>query len=153
VDAGNRSARLVSGHQEAEGKRVRFRVTSRKSKLYHSDAVAERLGNAAVRAGGVIADDTDDEESESDAQLFIVRLAENLSVDNDRRIASEDDAIGKARRDRDPLVFRESNDVDVWRFAVAHVLIHVRRMDLERDPRCPQELRASRRRGCQDEIW
>ena len=59
----------------AEGKRVRFRVTSRKSKLYHSDAVAERLGNAAVRAGGVIADDTDDEESESDAQLFIVRLA------------------------------------------------------------------------------
>jgi putative N6-adenine-specific DNA methylase len=62
----------------APARPVRFRVTSRKSKLYHSDAVAERLGNAAVRAGAVVANDSDDEENESDAQLFIVRLANDM---------------------------------------------------------------------------
>lgn len=34
---------------------IRLRVTCRKSRLYHSDAVAERVGGAIVRAGGVIA--------------------------------------------------------------------------------------------------
>lgn len=67
------------------GRPVRFRVTSRKSKLYHSDAVAERLAKAAARSGAVIADDSDDEEHDSDAQLFIVRLADDMcsiSVDS-----------------------------------------------------------------------
>ncbi len=34
---------------------VRLRVTCRKSRLYHSDAVAERVAGAIVRVGGVIA--------------------------------------------------------------------------------------------------
>jgi putative N6-adenine-specific DNA methylase len=47
---------------------ARFRVTCRKSRLYHSDAVAERLGNAAVkRANAVLADD-------DEGQLFVVRI-------------------------------------------------------------------------------
>ena len=63
----------------APGSPVRFRVTCRKSKLYHSDAVAERLGNAATRtAGAKVAQDSDDEESSSDAQLFVVRIANDI---------------------------------------------------------------------------
>jgi putative N6-adenine-specific DNA methylase len=60
--------------------RVRFRVTCRKSKLYHSDAVAERLANAAAKTGATIAGDVDDDDDESsgDAQLFIVRIANDI---------------------------------------------------------------------------
>jgi putative N6-adenine-specific DNA methylase len=48
---------------------VRFRVTCRKSRLYHSDAVADRLGNAAAkRATAIPAGD------ERGAQLFVVRI-------------------------------------------------------------------------------
>jgi putative N6-adenine-specific DNA methylase len=63
--------------------RVRFRVTCRKSRLYHSDAVAERLagviGEAHGLAGGFAiagGDDAADEQAGDDdgAQLFIVRL-------------------------------------------------------------------------------
>jgi len=76
--------RFVSG-----GTPVRFRVTCRKSRLYHSDAVAERLA-AAVKAkvGGKLvvvqskaddeADDSSDEETSSDSQLFIVRLVDDI---------------------------------------------------------------------------
>jgi putative N6-adenine-specific DNA methylase len=57
---------------------VRFRVTCRKSKLYHSDAVAQRFQEAvARRIGGAVtvaeAGD-DDADAESAAQLFIVRF-------------------------------------------------------------------------------
>ncbi len=63
-------ARFVSSSQT-----MRFRVTCRKSKLYHSDAAAERLGNAVTAAvGAKIETDTDDE-GESESQLFIVRIA------------------------------------------------------------------------------
>ena len=64
----------------APGSSVRFRVTCRKSKLYHSDAVAERLGKAAVQgAGAKIAQDADDEDATAgDAQLFIVRIANDI---------------------------------------------------------------------------
>jgi putative N6-adenine-specific DNA methylase len=57
-----------------------FRVTCRKSRLYHSDAVAERLMRAAGGTGGgaklVSANDeeTADDGEGSRAQLFIVRL-------------------------------------------------------------------------------
>lgn len=61
------------------GSTVRFRVTCRKSKLYHSDAVAERLGKAAAKAiDAKVAEDSDDEEAASDAQLFIVRIANDI---------------------------------------------------------------------------
>ncbi|HEX2692800.1 MAG TPA: class I SAM-dependent RNA methyltransferase [Gemmatimonadaceae bacterium] len=62
---------------------VRLRVTCRKSKLYHSDAVAERvlaaIEGSAARGVGVEASDSDDDASDGDlrqnqAQLFIVRI-------------------------------------------------------------------------------
>ena len=59
-------------------RRVRFRVTCRKSRLYHSDAVAERLAKVIAQttglAGGfsVAGEDTSDETD--GAQLFVVRL-------------------------------------------------------------------------------
>jgi putative N6-adenine-specific DNA methylase len=62
--------------------RVRFRVTCRKSRLYHSDAVAERLakiiagvhglpGGFTMAAGDEGVEDAPDAD---DAQLFVVRL-------------------------------------------------------------------------------
>jgi putative N6-adenine-specific DNA methylase len=59
---------------------VRFRVTCKKSKLYHSDAVAQRLADAVIRAlPGVRAEGSsagaDEEDAvDDDAQLFVVRL-------------------------------------------------------------------------------
>ena len=61
------------------GGAVRFRVTCKKSKLYHSDAVAQRLADAVVRAlPGVRAEGSSGAEDEGaaddDAQLFVVRM-------------------------------------------------------------------------------
>jgi putative N6-adenine-specific DNA methylase len=60
------------------GSAVRFRVTSKKSKLYHSDAVAQRLADAVTRAlPGVRAEGSsasDNEDVGENAQLFVVRL-------------------------------------------------------------------------------
>ena len=60
---------------------VRFRVTCRKSRLYHSDAVAQRLGDAVLRAvpGARVerarATNADDDSTpDEDAQLFVVRM-------------------------------------------------------------------------------
>lgn len=59
---------------------VKFRVTCKKSRLYHSDAVAERLMNAAAKHCAdlefVIAEKEDASEAEpaESAQLFVVRL-------------------------------------------------------------------------------
>ncbi len=44
------AAKVEWGRFVAPGAAVAFRVTCRKSKLYHSDAVAERLGKAVMRA-------------------------------------------------------------------------------------------------------
>lgn len=65
----------------------RFRVTARKSKLYHSDAIAERLGRAAARATGakVLAAKSDEDDETESAQLFVVRIANDtvtISVDS-----------------------------------------------------------------------
>jgi putative N6-adenine-specific DNA methylase len=61
------------------GSAVRFRVTCRKSRLYHSDAVAERFENVLVQQlSAKIAAREDDDESESDAQLFIVRILSDV---------------------------------------------------------------------------
>jgi putative N6-adenine-specific DNA methylase len=61
------------------GGAVRFRVTCKKSKLYHSDAVAQRMADAVVRAlPGVRAEGasgTDEDAPQPDGvQLFVVRL-------------------------------------------------------------------------------
>ena len=63
----------------APGASVRFRVTCKKSRLYHSDAVAQRLANAVSRAvTGVRTEDDspgDDEVLErDDSALFVVRF-------------------------------------------------------------------------------
>lgn len=63
------------------GDLVRFRVTCKKSKLYHSDAVAQRLADAAMRMvpgvraeGASIDDEALDEEDRDGAALIVVRL-------------------------------------------------------------------------------
>lgn len=60
----------------APGQRVRFRVTCRKSRLYHSGAVAQRLMEAlALCVRGVVQSTAaDDEEEGGGEQLFVVRL-------------------------------------------------------------------------------
>src|SRR5512138_1864105 len=59
-----RAKKVEWGRFVTAGSAARFRVTCRKSKLYHSDAVAERLGNAVTRATGaeVRSKDSDEEE-------------------------------------------------------------------------------------------
>jgi len=77
------------------GSRVRFRVTCRKSRLYHSDAVAERFADAIVQQVGAVdiapAGPEASEEAdhslaaEPPSQLFIVRLTHDncvVSVDS-----------------------------------------------------------------------
>jgi putative N6-adenine-specific DNA methylase len=80
----------------AAGATVRLRVTCRKSRLYHSDAVAQRVGDAIKRrvtgvtivgAKGETDDEADDETSASgqQAQLFLVRFQNDvctISVDS-----------------------------------------------------------------------
>lgn len=62
--------------------RVTFRVTCKKSRLYHSDAVAQRLEKALVAAvpgvevGRATTDDTD--EGDAASQLIIVRFAHDV---------------------------------------------------------------------------
>jgi putative N6-adenine-specific DNA methylase len=63
---------------------VRFRITCRKSRLYHSDAVAQRLGAAVQKAGGTLRvtdadstgadDEPDDPAPEPNEQLVVVRV-------------------------------------------------------------------------------
>jgi putative N6-adenine-specific DNA methylase len=61
------------------GATVAFRVTCRKSRLYHSDAVAERFENVLVQQlGAKIGDRNTDDDSDGNAQLFIVRIADDV---------------------------------------------------------------------------
>jgi putative N6-adenine-specific DNA methylase len=69
------------------GGRAQFRVTCRKSRLYHSDAVAERLERAAADAVRGVTfgarDATDDTDGRGDtnaeaAQLFVVRMTNDV---------------------------------------------------------------------------
>lgn len=72
------------------GRAVKFRVTCRKSRLYHSDAVAQRLAAAVEHRTGVspvspVASPEGDEDANEAAQLFVVRLARDectISVDS-----------------------------------------------------------------------
>jgi putative N6-adenine-specific DNA methylase len=80
-----RRAKQIPWDQYAtKGSRVQFRVTCRKSRLYHSDAVAERLtesivsrvGDVDVANAGAKVTDEEDQHVVADApsQLFIVRF-------------------------------------------------------------------------------
>ncbi len=84
-----RAARQVEWPRFVAARRhVRLRVTCRKSRLYHSDAVAERVAAAIIRAVPTAVWDeqaaSDDDEADGDAQLFLVRL------DHDRCTISAD---------------------------------------------------------------
>jgi putative N6-adenine-specific DNA methylase len=79
-------ARVVSA-----GASVRLRVTCRKSRLYHSDAVAERVARGLVGAvpgvqvvGRARDDEEEDEDSTAPSQLIVVRF------DHDRCTISAD---------------------------------------------------------------
>ena len=65
------------------GSKVDFRVTCRKSKLYHSDAVAQRLAQALQRRVANVqlvdsSDAGDENAAESDHQLFVVRFVRDV---------------------------------------------------------------------------
>jgi putative N6-adenine-specific DNA methylase len=60
------------------GAPVRFRVTSRKSKLYHQDAVAERLAEAAGGARSATSGADEGEDDDAAAQLFLVRIVRDV---------------------------------------------------------------------------
>ncbi|HXG72381.1 MAG TPA: class I SAM-dependent RNA methyltransferase [Gemmatimonadaceae bacterium] len=87
-----RRARKISWAEHLSAKSpVRLRVTCRKSRLYHSDAVAERLYAAIERSCGsitrVAGDDADDadEATTSSSQLFMVRIVDDeceISIDS-----------------------------------------------------------------------
>lgn len=71
----------------APGGAVSFRVTSKKSRLYHSDAIAQRLSDAVQRAmpGVRVEGAGDDDEVAGDAQGFVVRMFRDectVSVDS-----------------------------------------------------------------------
>jgi putative N6-adenine-specific DNA methylase len=85
-----RSARKLDWQRfVAPGGGVRFRVTCRKSKLYHSGAVAQRFAEAVAHcvAGATAgaAPSEDDEDSAAPDQLFVVRFLHDVctvSVDS-----------------------------------------------------------------------
>jgi putative N6-adenine-specific DNA methylase len=100
------------------GSQVQFRVTCRKSRLYHSDAVAERFGEGLIqrvpgatvaKTGGKSASEgelsegpDDEEDSAAASQLFVVRLTHDnclVSVDGSGSLLHRRgyrQAIGKA---------------------------------------------------------
>ena len=59
----------------APGAAARFRVSSRKSRLYHLDGIAQRL---AAAAGGPAAGGPPKDEADDTAQLFLVRLLRDV---------------------------------------------------------------------------
>jgi putative N6-adenine-specific DNA methylase len=87
-----RAARKVEwGRMLAPGAAFQLRASAKKSRLYHSDAIAERVADAIVRGvkgatrGDAPARDEDDEgEAPAAAQLFVVRF------DHDRCTISAD---------------------------------------------------------------
>ncbi|MEP6745632.1 MAG: class I SAM-dependent RNA methyltransferase [Gemmatimonadota bacterium] len=88
-----RAERLAWHAWVPKGGSIAFRVTSRKSRLYHNDAIAERLGAliaAKVPGVSVATTDGDDDEPQDSRpttpdQLFLVRLVNDevtISVDS-----------------------------------------------------------------------
>ena len=81
-----RAKRVPWGRYIGVPARVRFRVTCRKSRLYHSDAVAERLAKSIEQTHGLVGgfsmagaeesatDDAASRQEEASGQLFIVRF-------------------------------------------------------------------------------
>ena len=83
-----RAARIDWPRWLAPGRAVRVRVTCRKSRLYHSGAVAERLAAVLAPWAGAVttaAGNDDAGADEDDAQLLVVRLLDDrctISIDS-----------------------------------------------------------------------
>ena len=90
-----RAKRIRWDEYLSRGARVRFRVTCRKSRLYHSDAVAERFTEAIIQQVGAVdvapalGESSEEQEHgiavETPSQLFTVRLTHDdcvVSVDS-----------------------------------------------------------------------
>lgn len=85
-----RAKRITWDDYLRPGSPVRFRVTCKKSRLYHSDAVAERFAEAIVQQVGAVdiapaaPESSEDPEhsltAEAPSQLFIVRLSHDNCV-------------------------------------------------------------------------
>ena len=78
-----KAKRVAWGDFVAPGVPVRFRVTSRKSKLYHLDGIAERLhacmnGERSPVNGTRRPGEEAEEDAESGEQLFVVRVIRDL---------------------------------------------------------------------------
>ena len=78
-----RSARKIDWERfVGRGAGVRFRVTCRKSKLYHSGAVAQRFAEAVAHRVGDVSIGTavkeDDEDTATPGQLFVVRFLHDV---------------------------------------------------------------------------
>jgi putative N6-adenine-specific DNA methylase len=79
VELERRGRRIPWSRVVRPGASVGFRVTCRKSRLYHSDAVAQRLADAVVRAvpGALVEERSagdEDAAERDDATLFVVRF-------------------------------------------------------------------------------
>ncbi len=78
-----RSRKIEWARVLRDGEAVRFRVTSRKSKLYHTGGIEQRLGESIVRQlprvqSGTAAED--EEGDDSHAQLIVVRFVRDHCV-------------------------------------------------------------------------
>lgn len=99
-----RASRLDWGRYLVAGQTVAIRVTCHKSKLYHSEAVAERIAGAIEDCLGssVNRQKPGDEEAENPPQLIVVRLANDhctISVDTSGELLHRRgyrQALGKA---------------------------------------------------------
>ncbi len=82
-----KAATLPWEHFLARGRPLRFRVTSRKSRLFHTGAVAQRMAAGASARLGVVLDHAEagEEDEPGESQLIIVRLLRDecmVSVDS-----------------------------------------------------------------------
>lgn len=80
-----RKAKKVDwAHYIGRGRELRFKVTCKKSRLYHSDAVAERFARVIHGIVGPgtssVIKDIDDETAPSDAQIVLVRIERDQVV-------------------------------------------------------------------------
>jgi putative N6-adenine-specific DNA methylase len=76
------AAKLPWARFIAEGAAVQLRVTARKSKLYHSDAIAERVARVLAAEIGARAEagarDDEDDDAGADGQLVVVRFMRDV---------------------------------------------------------------------------
>lgn len=88
-----RTARIDWSRWLAPGREIALRVTCRKSRLYHSGAVADRVGaqlvntglNLTLRATGAANGDDDDGDEGRESQLLVVRIFQDrctISIDS-----------------------------------------------------------------------